>query len=82
MSYMYDIDTAGVTPFLLAVQQTSVEMVRALLPFSVDVNACDKEGSSAMHYVCAAYPPSISQMEIINILLSNGSDVTRRNNQV
>jgi len=74
-------DASGMTPFLLAVQQTSVELVRTLLPFCHDLNVGDSEGSSAIHYISAAYPPSVSQSEILNILISNGADVTRANKQ-
>ena len=66
----------------MAVQQTSVELVRALLPFGVDLDGGDVEGSAPLHHISAAFPPSVSQAEILRLLLESGADVTKQNNLV
>lgn len=72
---------SGRTAFHLATIQVSVEMVRVMLPFVNDINFPGLDGYTAVHYVACSYPPSYSQSETLNLLISYGVDVRRKDKE-
>jgi ankyrin repeat protein len=81
-------DAAGMTPFSMALQQTilldqtkSVELVRTLIPYCKNLNVGDSEGCTPLHYISATFPPSVSQSELLTLLIASGVDVNKANNQ-
>jgi|SRR6218665_2341390 len=71
---------SGRTPFHLAALQVSVDVLRILLPFVRDINLAAHDGYTAVHYAACFKHPSHSQSESLDLLISYGADVRRRDN--
>jgi ankyrin repeat protein len=66
----------GVMPWFLAVDSEKPEVLRCMIANGADVNAADKNGSTALHRAAMAGSP-----QLVRVLLDGGADPKAKNRQ-
>lgn len=64
------LDSRGVTPLIVAVQENNIELMKSLIQLEVDVNKSDANGKTALHWAATNGNP-----EITELLIKNGGNV-------
>lgn len=67
---LHKLDSRGVTPLIVAVQENNIELMKSLIQLEVDVNKSDVNGKTALHWAATNGNP-----EITELLIKNGGNV-------